>query len=359
MRLQFSETISSEETMRILLTGHEGFIGSVLGPNLRAEGHDVIGVDSGFFRSCTFGAEPARGPIAGRQKDIRSLEPADLSRFDAVVHLAALSNDPLGDLDEALTIAINHSATVRLARLAREAGVGRFLFASSCSNYGAAGESLVDEESELDPLTAYGRSKVAAEKDLRMLAGSEFSPVLLRCATAYGVSPRLRLDLVVNNLVASAITTGAVRLLSDGSAWRPLIHVEDIGRAFSAVLAAPRAAVHNEVFNVGAAAENYRIRDVAALVAECVPDSKIEIAAGASADARCFRVDCSKLSRTLGGFKLEWTVARGARALCKAYLDRGLTLDDFVGPRYKRVARVRELLDAGLIDETLCWTSAE
>lgn len=345
--------------MRILLTGHKGFIGSVAGPILMHEGHDVVGVDSGFFSACTFGTGSARDPIAGLQMDIRALEPADLVRFDAVVHLAALSNDPLGDLDEALTSEINHLATVRLARLARDAGVGRFLFASSCSNYGAAGESLVDEESELAPLTAYGRSKIAAEKGLRALASEDFSPVLLRCATAYGLSPGLRLDLVVNNLVASAITTGKVRLLSDGSAWRPLVHVDDIGRAFSALLVAPRAAVHNEVFNVGATAENYRIRDVAAIVADCVPDSKIEIAAGAAADARCFRADCSKLSRIPGGFEPEWTVRRGARALCKAFVDRGLTLDDFVGPRYKRVARMRELLDAGLIDETLRWNAAE
>ena len=351
--------------MRILLTGHEGFIGSVLGPNLRAEGHDVIGVDAGFFRSCTFGAgavpDPidVSDPIDGCRKDIRRLGPSDLARFDAVIHLAALSNDPLGDLDEALTTAINHSATVRLARLAREAGVGRFLFASSCSNYGAAGESLVDEKSPVDPLTAYGRSKVAAERELIALGGSDFSPVLLRCATVYGHSPRPRLDLVVNNLVASAITTGRVRLLSDGSAWRPLVHVEDVSRSVSALLAAPRAAVHNEIFNVGATAENYRIRDVAALVAACVPGSTVEIAAGAAADERCFRVDCSKLDGAIGPFEPEWTVARGARALCKAYLEGGLTLDDFAGPRYKRVARVRELLDAGLIDESLCWTAAE
>jgi len=345
--------------MRILLTGHEGFIGSVLGPILLAEGHDVVGVDAGFFQSCSFGPSPRRALFRGRQEDIRSLKPSDLDRFDAVVHLAALSNDPLGALDEAATIAINHSATARLGRLAREAGVGRFLFASSCSNYGAAGESPVHEESGLDPLTAYGRSKVAAEKDLRALASRDFSPVLLRCATAYGLSPRLRLDLVVNNLVASAAATGSVRLTSDGSAWRPLVHVDDIGRVFAALLAAPRAVVHDQVFNVGTTAENYRIKDVAAIVARCVPGSRVEIAAGAPSDQRCFRVDCSKLARALPDFEPAWTVESGARALCRAFARNGLTLDDFDGPRYKRVARIRQLIDSGRIDRALRWTSSE
>ncbi|MBC7172328.1 MAG: SDR family oxidoreductase, partial [Polyangiaceae bacterium] len=223
--------------MRVLLTGHKGYIGTVLAPMLEAAGHEVHGLDSDIFERCTFGAPPREIPWT--RKDIRDVELRDVEGFDAVIHLAGLSNDPLGDLDPALTYEINHHATVRLAELARRAGVHRFLFSSSCSNYGASdGESILDEESELRPVTPYGKAKALAEQDLAALADSRFCPVYLRNATAYGVSPRLRFDLVLNNLVAWAHTTGAVHLKSDGSAWRPLVHIEDISRAFLALLTA-------------------------------------------------------------------------------------------------------------------------
>jgi nucleoside-diphosphate-sugar epimerase len=339
--------------MRVLVTGHRGYIGTVMVPALLAEGHDVVGLDSDLYERCTFGHEHGIRDVPWQRKDIRDIGVSDLERFDAVIHLAALSNDPLGDLNPALTHEINHLASVRLARLAKRAGVSRFIFSSSCSNYGAAGDAFVNEESELNPVTPYGISKVRVEQDLAQLADRDFSPTFPRSATAYGVSPRLRFDLVLNNLVAWAYTTGKVHLKSDGMAWRPIVHVEDITRAFLAILHAPRKRVHNQVFNVGRTEENYRIRDLAKIVEETVPGSSVEYAEGASRDTRCYRVESSKLPAVLPEFKPQWDARRGAAELYEAFERVGLTLEEFEGPRYKRVAHVKQLLDAGCLDETL------
>lgn len=330
----------------VLVTGHRGYIGTALVPFLVEAGHQVVGLDSDLYRDCTFGEESPAG-IASPAKDVRDVEVVDLDGVDAVIHLAALSNDPLGALDEQLTYEINHLASVRLAAKSKEAGVERFLFSSSCSNYGASGgDELLDEEAALRPLTAYGTSKVLVERDLMELADREFSPVFLRNATVYGVSPRLRLDIVVNNLVAWAVTTGEVRLASDGTAWRPLVHVHDVCRAFLAVLDAPRDEVHAQAFNVGGTAENYRIRDVARIVAEVVPDSRIEFAEGASADARNYRVNCDKVARAVG-FEPRVGVEAGVREHFEAYVGAGLTLADLEGPRYQRLRQIERLLETG------------
>jgi nucleoside-diphosphate-sugar epimerase len=345
--------------MRILLTGHQGYIGTVMVPMLIAAGHQVTGLDSDLFGRCTFGDRvpeiPQIANIPQLTKDIRDAEPADLQGFDAVIHLAALSNDPLGDLDPNLTHQINHLAAVRLAKLAKEAGVARFLFSSSCSTYGAAGDDLLDEGAEFHPVTPYGQTKVLVERDLTKLADSTFSPTFLRNATAYGVSPRLRFDLVLNNLVAWAFATGRVYIKSDGTPWRPLVHIEDIARAFIAVLQASRELVHNQAFNVGRSEENYRIRELAAIVQEVVPGCRIEYAKDGGPDKRCYRVDCSKIARQLPEFEPRWDARRGAEQLYRAYQGAGLCLDDFEGPRYKRIDHIKQLLSTGELDTSLRW----
>ncbi len=336
--------------MRVLLTGHKGYIGTVLAPMLVARGHEVHGIDSDIFRRCTFGEAPV--PIPETIVDIRDVEPEHLEGYDAVLHLAGLSNDPLGDLDPELTFDINYRASARLAVMALEAGVERFVFSSSCSNYGAAGDDLIDEDGELRPVTPYGESKVLVEQALHHLADDTFSPTYLRNATAYGVSPRLRFDLVLNNLVAWAHTTGEVHLKSDGSPWRPLVHVRDIALAFVAALEAPRHVVHDRAFNIGVPGENFRIREVAEIVRDTVPGSRVGFADGASPDVRNYRVDCSRAATELR-FEPEWTVRHGARELHDAYRRFGVTLEDFEGARYCRIAHVKELIANGHLDATL------
>lgn len=337
--------------MRVLVTGNTGYIGTVLVPMLSDGGHDVVGLDSDLYEACTYGDDPAQIPTIS--KDIREVRASDLEGFDAILHLAGLSNDPLGDLNPALTFEINHEASVRLARLARSVGVERFIFSSSCSNYGAAGDELIGEEAEFNPVTAYGRSKVRVEQDVAKLADGSFSPTFLRNATAYGFSPRLRFDLVVNNLVAWAFTTGKVFLKSDGSPWRPLVHVEDISRAFIAALEAPRDLVHNQAFNIGRTDENYRIRDVAKIVRETVPGSSVELSAEAAPDKRNYRVRCDKVRAVLPDFEPKWTVSSGARQLYEAYKRIGLRLEEFEGPRYRRIDCIRNLIADGIVDTSL------
>lgn len=326
-------------------------------PLLIREGHSVTGLDSDWFEQSAFSEMP--GKIVSRKKDLRDLGPSDVEGFDAIVHLAGLSNDPLGDLNPALTHEINHGASVQLARLAKKAGVGRFLFSSSCSTYGAANpEELLDEEAEFRPVTAYGRSKVLVEQDVAKLADANFSPVFLRNATAYGVSPRLRFDLVLNNLVAWALTTGRIYIKSDGTPWRPIVHIEDICRAFIAALNAPREVIHCKAFNVGRTEENYQIRDLAEIVRETVPGCRVDYAQGGGPDTRCYRVNFSKINRTLPEFKPRWNARRGARELYDALRDANLRPEDFEGPRYKRIAHLQQLLNSGRLGADLRWREA-
>ncbi|NLI80088.1 MAG: SDR family oxidoreductase [Deltaproteobacteria bacterium] len=337
--------------MRIMVTGSQGYIGTVLVPMLLELGHDVVGLDSDLYEQCTFGNGMVSIPVI--RKDIRDVERTDLEGFDAVLHLAGLSNDPLGDLNPELTFEINHRASVRLARLAKEVGVKRYIFASSCSNYGAAGENMVNEESQLNPVTPYGVAKVLVERDVAPLADDDFTPVYLRNATAYGVSPRLRFDLVLNNLVAWAYTTGLVYIKSDGTPWRPIVHIRDISRAFIATLNAPKEKVHNQAFNVGVNTENYRIREIADVVKETVPGCRIEYAADGGPDKRCYRVECSKLPKAVPEFKPEWDVRKGARELYETYKRIGLTLEEFEGPKYQRIGHIKHLLSTGKLDPSL------
>lgn len=320
---------------------------------LLGHGHEVVGLDSDLYQGSTFG--DGIQDIPEIQKDIRDVDVADLDGFDAVLHLAALSNDPLGDLNPGLTYEINHLASVRIALLAKEAGVKRYVFSSSCSNYGAGGEDWLTEESAFNPVTPYGISKVRTERDVTKLANDNFSPIFLRNATAFGVSPRIRFDLVLNNLVAWAFTTGRVYIKSDGTPWRPIVHIEDISRAFVAVLHAPLDRVHNQAFNVGRNEDNYRIRELADIVEQTVPGCVIEYAKDASPDKRCYRVDCSKIAETLPEFQPQWDARKGAAELYAAYQKVGLTLDEFEGPRYKRIAHIQKLMGEGRIDETLRW----
>ncbi len=344
--------------MRVLVTGHNGYIGSVMVPVLQAAGHEVVGLDSFFFADCSLDMEDCP-QVPALRKDLRDVCVSDLQGFDAVAHLAALCNDPLGDLHPELTHEINHKASVQLARMAREAGVQRFLYASSCSMYGAAGEDdLLTETAPLRPLTPYAISKVRTEEDVSKLADTSFSPVFMRNATAYGLSPRLRADVVLNNLVCWAHTTGRIRIMSDGTPWRPIVHVHDISRVFETALVAPRAAIHNQAFNVGDSGENYQVRELAEIARATVPGCSVEYAAGAGPDPRSYRVDFGKLSRTFPDLKPRWNASFGAKDLYAALQEAAVTLADFQGRRYIRLAQIRYLLDRGLLDPTLRWTAA-
>jgi nucleoside-diphosphate-sugar epimerase len=341
--------------MRVLVTGHDGYIGTVLVPLFQAAGHDVVGLDSCPFSDCVFGHDVE--PVKAIRKDLRDVTPEDFDGFDAVVNLAALSNDPLGDLNPDCTYDINHRASVRAATAAKQAGVPRFLMSSSCSLYGAHGDLPIDESAAFHPVTPYGESKVLVERDVSALADDTFSPTFLCNATAYGVSPRLRGDLVVNNLVAYACTIGEARMKSDGTPWRPLVHIDDIVRAFLAVAEAPRELVHDEAFNVGRTTENYQIRDVAQIVEEAVPGSRVTFAEGASPDTRNYRVNCDRIEQVLPAYQPAWTVRAGVEQLYKAYVRYGLTEAMLHGGRLQRIARIRELLDAGRLSPDLRWTS--
>jgi nucleoside-diphosphate-sugar epimerase len=337
--------------MRVLVTGSHGYIGSVLAPYLLAQGHDVVGIDTNWFARCAL--TPPEVEFEARIADIRDLDVADLVGFDAVCHLAALSNDPLGNLDARLTDEINHLASVRMAHLAKAASVPRFIFSSSCSLYGAAGDDFLTEQAELAPITPYGASKADTERAVAGLADKSFSPIFLRNATAYGASPLLRLDLVINDFVASAFLTGRIEIRSDGTPWRPVVHVEDICQAFAAALVAPRDAVHNQAFNIGRTDENYRVSELAEIVHQTIPNSVIEYAAGGGPDLRCYRVNCDKFSCHVPGFRPQWNVRRGVEQLAAAFRQAPLTSHDIAERRFLRLPNIRKLIDGGNLDADL------
>jgi nucleoside-diphosphate-sugar epimerase len=339
--------------MRVLVTGHNGYIGTIMTPMLTTAGHEVLGLDTNLYERCTFG--PGVPAIPEIKKDIRDVVPADLEGIEAIIHLAALSNDPLGNLNPELTYDINYAAAVRLAKVGKGMGVSRFIFASSCSTYGAAGDDMLDESAEFNPVTPYGRSKVLVEQDLAALADDNFSPTFMRNATAYGVSPRHRFDIVLNNLVAWAHTTGLVYLKSDGSPWRPIVHIEDISAAAIAALEAPREVVHNQAFNVGVNDENYRIRELAEIVIATVPTSRLEFAPDAEPDKRTYRVNFDKIKTMLPAFKPKWDARRGAQELYDAYQRYGVALEEFEGAKYKRIDHIKQLQANGLLDTNLRW----
>jgi nucleoside-diphosphate-sugar epimerase len=342
--------------MRVLVTGHKGYIGTAMVPMLEAAGHQVVGIDSDLYRNSTYGSSLPK--VVEIIKDIRDIERADLRGVQGIIHLAGLSNDTLGDLNPELTYDINHRASVRLAEMAKELGIERFVFASSCSNYGAAGDALQDEHATLNPVTPYAISKVMVERDVSQLADDRFTPVFMRNATAYGISPRMRFDIVLNNLTAWAYTTGEIYLKSDGTPWRPMVHIEDISLAAIGALVAPRDVVHNQPFNVGRNSENYQMRQLAEVVRETVPNCTISFAEGAEPDKRNYRVDFTKYTNAFPNHQLRWDVRKGARQIYESYRTYGLKRDEYEGTRYKRIAQIRQLLGAGELDETLRWKAS-
>ncbi|MBN1464817.1 SDR family oxidoreductase [candidate division KSB1 bacterium] len=343
--------------MKVLVTGHKGFIGTILTPMLLERGYEVVGLDSDLYRNCTYGEPPVE--VKELIKDVRDAEESDVKGCDAIIHLAALSNDLLGNINPELTMEINYRASVRLAKLAKAAGVPRFLFSSSCSMYGAGGDDFLDESARFNPVTPYAESKVLSERDIAKLADENFSPVFLRNATAYGVSPRMRFDLVLNNLAAWAYTTGNILMKSDGTPWRPIVHIEDISRAFIAMLQAPRHLIHNQAFNIGLNAENYRIRELADFVKETIPGCEIGYAEGAGPDKRCYRVDFSKYAQAFPESPLQWSARRGAQQIYASYKKYGLGKDEYEGVKYKRILHIMHLLENKLIDNSLRWINGK
>lgn len=342
--------------MKVLVTGHQGYIGPVLCPLLREHGHSVVGLDTGYFEGCDFLDSPMVVPTLRR--DVRDLQPQDLDGIDAVIHLAALSNDPMGQLDPALTDAINHRGSVRLAELARAAGASRFVFSSSCSMYGAAdGDAPLDETAPFNPVSAYAKSKVDAERGIAALASDTFSPVFLRNATAYGMSPRLRVDLVLSNLLGWALTTGQVKILSDGSPWRPLAHIGDISAAMVAAISAPRETIHNQAFNVGRDSDNYQVRDIAEIVRATVPNAKVTYAGTGEPDRRSYRVNFNKIRDRLPGFSPAWDVERGAREAYDAFKRAAFDQAQFESRKYIRLKQLTYLRDEGKLSGELRWVN--
>ena len=340
-------------SQKVLVTGHAGYIGCIMTRVLQEAGHEITGIDTEFFAGCDLGVVPDN--VKHLHKDIRDVTPDDLRGYDAVVHMAALCNDPLGDLNKSWTYDINHHASVHLAQTAKEAGVRRFVFASSCSMYGAAGDDLLTEEAALTPLTPYAESKVRTEEDVAKLADGDFSPTFMRNGTAYGASPRLRADIVLNNLVGWAHTTGQVKIMSDGTPWRPIVHIEDISGAVAAVLTASREAIHNQAFNVGANSENYQVRDLGTIVEQTVPNCAVEYAGKGGPDPRNYRVDFSKIARLLPHFQVKWNARQGAQELYEAYKRNNVTLEEFQSRRYVRLKQFEHLLATHQLDDTLRW----
>ena len=339
--------------MKVLVTGNNGYIGPIIVGRLNELGHETVGLDTMYYRGCG----PADPALPSRQivKDIRKVEPKDLDGIDAVMHLAALSNDPIGELNPALTADINFRASLNLAKLAKDAGVRRFIFSASCSMYGAGDEGWLTEESGFNPQSAYAHSKVDSEREISRLADDGFSPVFLRNATAYGLSPQHRVDLVVNNLVGWARTTGKIKIMSDGTPWRPVVHIEDIARAFTACLTAPGEAIHGHAFNVGRNEDNYQIKDIAFTVRKLVPGAEVELLNMNPSDTRTYRVDFSKIKQTLPDFTPRWNLERGIMQLYEAYRNMTLTLDDFEGRRFIRIKQLRYLKEKKKLDENLYW----
>jgi len=341
----------------VLLTGHMGYLGAVMAPYLLEQGYDVVGLDTGYFEDCNLVPDPVSIPTI--RKDIRDLHPDDVKNFYAIVHLAALSNDPIGNLDEGWTEEINHESSVRLAELAREANVRRFLFSSSCIMYGMSSTALVDETSPLDPQTEYARSKVKSEEAIRELATDDFSPTYLRNGTVYGVSPHMRFDTVLNDLVGQAFTTGEVVVFSDGKPWRPVLHVEDIARTFHAVLDAPIEDIHNEAFNNGADHLNHQVFELAEMAASVVPGAKLEVRGESSADQRTYKADFGKFARTFPDFEFTWNARTGAQQLADAFSEVGLTHEMFRDAKFTRLKWLNHLLDSGRLSSDLRWTDTE